>query len=488
MRKTIAIFILGFLSFTIAAFGQKTISITGKLNNPVADNIIAVNATSTKLVPENKQDKIPLDKDGNFKVSIPVTERYNWIILVHNNKRLDFYAEAGSELQLNANGNDFDTTARFSGKGSGLPQYFADATKSRGGIMIYYRKLQELSLREPSTFKAGIDSVKMQEQAIYDIAVTKKSDIPKDFNKFWTAFLTYSTYDAMLNYPMLHQQIMRQSGEIKDIPKPLFEVPQKTPVAFDDKKLDVPFYQTYAQSYYVMQLNAAGYTNMIGLDAAGQPENRTKALQQTDSVLKLIYKNMPTKTAEFAAGRLIANESKTWTMEELENRIATFKKQYPKSERIPELESIIKELKKFSPGEPALNFSFKTIEGQEMKLSDLKGKVVYLDFWASWCGPCKGEMPYAKVVKEHFKERNDVVFLYVSIDDKEEAWKKGIESLSITGMHTRTPGWAGEIAKQYEIQSIPAYFLIDKKGNFVIKKTPRPSQSEEVIKLIEGLL
>jgi thioredoxin-related protein len=97
-------------------------------------------------------------------------------------------------------------------------------------------------------------------------------------------------------------------------------------------------------------------------------------------------------------------------------------------------------------------------------------------------------MPFAKRFKEHFKDNEQVVFLYVSIDEKEDAWKNGINNLGISGMHTRTPGWAGEIAQLYKIQSVPAYFLIDKDGKFVVHKAPRPSQTDEVIRLIEGLL
>jgi thiol-disulfide isomerase/thioredoxin len=211
-------------------------------------------------------------------------------------------------------------------------------------------------------------------------------------------------------------------------------------------------------------------------------------MQQTDSVLKLVYKNMPPATASFTSGRIIATESKTWPLETFETYAADFKKHYPKSNYNAELENVLKELKRFYPGHPAADFSFKTLDGKEMKLSDLKGKVVYMDFWASWCGPCKGEMPFAKRVKEHFKDNENVVFLYVSIDEKEDAWKNGINSLGISGMHTRTPGWGGEIAQLYKIQSVPSYFLIDKNGKFVVNKTPRPSQTDEVIKLIEGLL
>lgn len=487
MKKIFSIFMVGLLPFA-AAFSQGNITINGTITSPTADNIIAVNATSTKISPDNKQDKLTLDKDGKFSVTIPVTEKFNWIVLAYNNKRLDFYAEAGSNLIFKSEGNAFDVSAHFEGKGAAIPQYFADATKMRGGVMMYYRSLQELSTREVANFKTGVDSIEAREQKFYDDAAVANKNFPKEFAKFWHTFLTYSTYDAKLQYPITHQMILRQPTELQSIPQRLFEVPLSVPKDFDDKKLDIPFYQTYAQSYYGMMLSAAGFVNMVTQGAAGQPDDRSKALQQTDSVLNLIYKNMPPKTAELAAGRIITNESKAWQLEELESRVATYKKQFPKSKNGPELDSAVYALKKFYPGQPALDFTFTTIDGKTMKLSDLKGKVVYLDFWASWCGPCKGEMPYAKTVKEHFKGKSDAVFLYVSIDENDVAWKKAIDALAITGMHTRTSGWGGSIAKEYEVQSIPAYFLIDKKGNFVVKKTPRPSQTDEVIKLIEGLL
>jgi thiol-disulfide isomerase/thioredoxin len=495
MKKTFSFFTLCLLSYT-AAFSQGNITINGVISGASADNVIAVNATSTKAAPENKQDKLTLDKEGKLSITIPVTEKYNWIILVHNNKRIDFYAESGSTLTLKAEGNAFDGTAHFEGKNAAIPQYFADATKSRGGIMGYYKSLQEMSAREPVNYKAGIDSLEEKEQKFYDDAAAANKNLPKDFTKYWHTFLTYSTYDAMLQYPAMHQRALRQATDWSNIPKPLFDIPLSVPKAFDDKKIDVPFYQTYAQSYYGMMLTAKGFMNEMQQPEAPeelpssppQEPKAFKAFQQTDSVLKLIYKNMPPKTAELAAGRIITGESKAWTLAELEKRVADYKKQFPNSKTAADLDKAVYNIKKFDAGQPALDFTFTTLDGKTMKLSDLKGKVVYLDFWASWCGPCKGEMPYSKKIKEHFKDKTDAVFLYVSIDENEDAWKKAIDALAIKGINTRTVGWGGNIAKDYEIQSIPAYFLIDKKGNFAVKKAPRPSQTGEVINLIEGLL
>jgi len=486
MTRSIAALLLS-LVMTSTAFCQKNITITGKITNPASDNIIVVNAGTTKIIPDNKQEKLILGPDGAFKITIPVTQQYNWLILVHNNLRLDFFAEAGSDLNVTANGSQFDTTAHFTGKGMEIPNYFAAAVKDRGGIMGYYGSLQQMAQREPSNYEQGVDSLRSKEQFFYDVQWAKKNKLPKDFTNFWHSFLEYSVYDAMLNYPVTHQAVLRQSTELQNIPRQLFDITRQVPAKFDDKLLSIPFYQTYIQTYYGNKLTAEGFNNQITRNPDGT-EDRSKALQQTDSVLKLVYKNMPPNTASFASGRIIATESKTWSLDDLETRSAGFRSRFPKSTYNAELENVLKEIKKFYPGQPAVDFSFKTLDGKEMKLSDLKGKVVYMDFWASWCGPCKGEMPYAKKIKEHFKDNENVVFLYVSIDDKEDAWKRGIDNLSISGMHTRTPGWSGEIAQLYKIQSVPSYFLIDKKGNFVVPKTPRPSQTDEVIRLIEGLL
>ncbi|RYG29194.1 MAG: TlpA family protein disulfide reductase, partial [Chitinophagaceae bacterium] len=354
-------------------------------------------------------------------------------------------------------------------------------------FMNYYRKTQELAANEPANFQRLLDSVKNDELAYMKNSAAGKA-LPKDFQSYWTTFLKYSVYDATLHYPVLHEMIRQKTQSIQSVAPELYTVTRKTPAVFDDKNLDIAFYQTYVQRYYSEMLNANGLTNMISGDPATGVQDRSKALAQTDSALHLLYKNAPPKTAAFAAGRLIATDAKTWTLDEVETRVAEYKKHFPKSEHIAVLDKVAYDIKKFNPGQPAIDFAFTTLEGKSVKLSDLKGKVVYMDFWASWCGPCKGEMPHAKKIKERFKDRDDVVFLYVSIDDKEEAWKKGIQSMDISGMHTRTPGWGGEIAKLYQIGSVPAYFLIDKKGNFVTKNTPRPSQTDEVIRLVQSLL
>lgn len=107
-----------------------------------------------------------------------------------------------------------------------------------------------------------------------------------------------------------------------------------------------------------------------------------------------------------------------------------------------------------------------------------KGKVVYLDFWASWCRPCKGEMPYSLNLQKDYKGK-DVAFVYISTDRNAEAWKSAISNLAISGEHYRVNKNVYEqMNEQFNVQYIPRYVLIDKEGNVVDANAKRPSNAQ----------
>ncbi|MFM2207412.1 MAG: hypothetical protein RL213_1387 [Bacteroidota bacterium] len=127
-------------------------------------------------------------------------------------------------------------------------------------------------------------------------------------------------------------------------------------------------------------------------------------------------------------------------------------------------------------------------DGKRVRLSDFKGKVVYIDFWASWCGPCRMMMPASKQLHEQLteKQQKSIVFLYISIDQSKENWIKAMQDLDMQGVNVISPGnWSSPACIYYQINSIPRYMIMDKKGDIVDLNATRPNDPELLQKLIK---
>lgn len=129
----------------------------------------------------------------------------------------------------------------------------------------------------------------------------------------------------------------------------------------------------------------------------------------------------------------------------------------------------------YKVGTPAYDFTYPDASGKMTSLSDFKGKVVLVDVWATWCSPCKKEIPSMHALEEEYKGKN-IVFMSVSVDEKKnyEKWKSYIKEKQMGGIQLFAEGWS-KITKDYKITGIPRFMLFDKEGNIVTVDAPRPS-------------
>lgn len=133
--------------------------------------------------------------------------------------------------------------------------------------------------------------------------------------------------------------------------------------------------------------------------------------------------------------------------------------------------------KKYEP----IDFRFPDANGTDVALSDFRGKVVYIDIWATWCGPCKKEMPYMKELEEEYKDNKDIVFMGVSVDASkdEQKWKDFLVKEQLPGVQLFAGDLAGPtLSKPYKITGIPRFMLVGKDGCLIYMNAPRPSSTE----------
>lgn len=135
------------------------------------------------------------------------------------------------------------------------------------------------------------------------------------------------------------------------------------------------------------------------------------------------------------------------------------------------------------------SFDYENFKGGKTKLEDLRGKYVYIDVWATWCGPCIAEIPSLKKIEEKYHGKN-IVFVGISVDtDKDhEKWQKFVTTKELAGVQLfADKNWNSDFIKAYGINAIPRFLLIDPAGKVVKADAPRPS-SPKLVELLDQLL
>ncbi len=265
-----------------------------------------------------------------------------------------------------------------------------------------------------------------------------------------------------------------------------FEVVDGNYMMFDG----VEYAQLFLKNGYDLKLkmDAAQFDESIVFKGKGSDENNFLA-QSALLDEKVNYDEM-LALSEDAFVKAIENKLKT-DIERLEKTKldAKFKEDQKKS-----IEMNLMGLKQYydkSQSNKKLNdaaapaFNYENFAGGKTSLEDLKGKYVYIDVWATWCGPCRAEIPFLKKAEEKYHGKNiEFVSISVDVDKDHEKWKTFVKDKQLGGTQLYADkNWNSEFIKAFGINSIPRFILIDPKGNVVDADAIRPSNPELMVKL-----
>ncbi len=422
-------------------------------------------------------DTIPLDMDGRFyhvtdRVTVPQkTDLRNNDIQLN-----DFFVAPGYHLTITGDGADFFTllkTARIEGSESNRYKMLHDSIMvARMDTTRWYELKGDSLLNYISEQKHFSDSL---ESVVFN---KENSDDP------------YLAYFGEMTY--LNNQFIRLYYLLMGVILEHLEEEKAWSFAreiADGSILNDPFKDEYMIADNYMNWFLTSYlTYMTNKDIQDNPslkENKNYRLEK-------IKKQFKGDIKDYLLFKQLVSMMRTpvQTIEQLEEFKPRFEEYITMIENSRYKESLMAALNDKETwlgdtrdGKTAPSFTLKNDKGEIYSLADFRGKVVYLDLWASWCAPCREQVPALRELYEKYKNDDGVVIVGIAVHDAYNRWLKALEE--------DKPGWLqlydadGVVARAYEANAIPKYILIDKKGNIVDMNAPKPSNIEVLEKKIK---
>ncbi len=452
------------LLFILFCLSANAATIIGHIDNPVK-NKIRLSFVENPLNGDESIYETEVDDTGQFIFSIhPVAPIL--ATLQYNSQELQLFLTPDIFLGMNFNGSIFPQKVIYDGPGGNDNNYMADYTEKIGmvnrfsgmvidGMIIPDTIYEVIKNVQPEKFMeyATIQQANEERRHIRDSMVFQTSPQLSDYMR---AYIGYRWASYRLMYAKSTKNPMPDSyynflGSIK--------IDQSKALLNNSYSGFIDQYMEYA--YRTIKSDTISYLLNNGSKFA------VFAIKM--DIAKGVNISLGTESREFVLGQLLLYELST----DKQNiaKIVPFYKdymEYTENEQYKKsVKAVYDKVLKLSDSQPAPEFNLIDSTGAAVSLSQFKGKYVYLGFWAGWCGPCRVEMERSLSNKLALKGK-DIVFLYVGIDDTKQAWQQTVRDYATTGVHLWSGGRKTDVVKNYDVVSLPRYFLLDRNGKFVL--------------------
>ena len=416
---------------------NQNVILSGTIKN-APDNHITISDIQNKNPYE-----IALDSTKHFTDTLKFNKGY--YKLNAGNQYTWLYLKPGDRLQLTTDYKKFDKQLIYKGKGAEINNYLEQKT------------LLEQKLKPKTTYKYyghlnEKDFIKLQDSIAKVYKELLKNINDKDFKTLEHLRNKLEQARLLTRYPIVKRFLTHN---------PKYQVPPDFPKAYANIDINdtlikkLPQAIGYINDYVEHKLSGRGKE----VDPIEKLQFVAKTIKDQDFIDEFAYKE--------------ANYNLMYTKD-----INKFYELFNQIEKNPDYKAKIKtkydNIKAMQPGVPSPDFTAYDINGKEYHLKDFAGKPLYIDLWATWCAPCRAEIPYLEKIKKQYKDK-PINFVSFDVYDGKNKWKQMVQQQNMTGWQLINTDKDLPFLKKYVVDGIPRFILIDKEGKIVDADAPRPS-------------
>lgn len=444
MKPPFFFFLFTFLFFNILTLTARELYIDIQIQNAIPSEI-TFSYTEDALLETEKNYKIPVKTDGIIYTVLNVPE-LSTLKITYQNQTFEAYIKGLDKLVCAFDGKKLHETLVFKGKLSQENKLFQASNKA-----IF---LEEITLSKGFIFvKSTKSNIELAERSksfleykknFSEPTQTTNKDLDADFLKYinhknayeyWSNLALYFIQNSM-KYAEKRSPILADNGFLTDF------------TIENDQILGEAFYTNFIQSYlYYLYLIQKGGDSKANF-----------------AMYEIAEKHLHEETRDWFLSKILINAHKEEFPDLATRKFYAFKRsslypRYPKA-----VEKFYGNALSFDSNGPAPIFSLKDDNNKQVSLADFKGQIVYISFWASWCGPCLANFTKSEGIRQQMMDKG-VVLINICLDSDEEKWRRTMLRIPMPGINlyasADTP-----LKLKYDLSRLPAYYIVDKNGNF----------------------